>query len=108
MFLFIAFAASSIEKPNSDACQFCQELIEYIEKFVIEGWAEKEIIEWANGYCATLSQSLALICEAYVDQSIEKIMKWIAEGVDKLEICQRTGLCTSQSHLHAQKRVKEH
>jgi hypothetical protein len=92
MFFFLAFTGSALTP-----CEMCQEIVHYIEEYVIEGYVEKEILAFVNAYCEMLPTPLNVLCETFMDQNIDNILTWIAERLDSLNISGRIGLCDADA-----------
>jgi hypothetical protein len=74
-------------------CDYCQEIVGYIEQLVLEGFAEEEIIALVNELCQTLPWPVSDYCQEYADDEIRTIIKWIEDGYGPDWVCKELGVC---------------
>jgi len=76
------------------ACDICTTLVEKIQELMIDKKLEAEIIAACKLLCAKMPAPYSTLCDALVGQYVPIIMKWLKEGLGKLEICKKLGFCT--------------
>jgi saposin len=79
--------------PAGVFCDACQAIVQYIEKLVIDGFAEAEIEQLVADLCGDLPSPISGFCIAILDLEIENIIAWIDAGIEAFDICERLGIC---------------
>jgi len=82
-----------LNADNGISCTICKSVVAEIEKIMVDTKVESEIIALLDKLCAKLPQPYSTVCLSLVEQYLPKIMQWLEEGIDHLEICKRIGLC---------------
>jgi saposin len=90
--------------PNGLACDICQDILQVIEKGLIDGLAKEAIEVLVAGFCDTLPFPVSSLCNSFIDGYIDDIFAWIDAGITGLDICQKLGLCSSASKKRAVRR----
>jgi hypothetical protein len=84
-------------EDNTVICDMCLMLITSIQK-LIEAEVTKESIEkMLMPLCDKLGQPTAAICQMLVKQYLPQILKYLEEGLGKLDICARLKFCPKPS-----------
>jgi saposin len=79
--------------PTGIFCDACQEIIYYIEKLLIDGYAKEEIEALVADLCGDLPAPISAFCISVLDQQVDSIIAWIDSGIDALDICGLIGIC---------------
>ena len=78
---------------NSELCDMCTDLIQYVETLLQNETIEEEIDELAQNYCSSLSWPTRDICKSMIKTYLPSFLEWIGKDVDSLNICARIGVC---------------
>jgi predicted Zn-dependent protease with MMP-like domain len=86
----------SVKKPKDElTCEFCENLVSYIEHLLLDGYAKPEIEELVKEMCSTLPSFLATLCDDIIDQALDDIIYWLEHEIDVFNVCVKIGLCSS-------------
>ena len=91
---------------DSIACTICQQLVNYVEQLLVEGFLEEEVMQLADQMCQELPAPLSTMCSTLVQQYIGDIIDYIEEEIESLDICIRLGLCEASSPRFNKKAVQ--
>ena len=80
---------------NGITCTLCTTVVSAIEKAMTSTTVESEIIALVEKLCAKIEAPYSTLCNSLVEQYIPTIMQWLEQGLEKIEICQKIGLCAT-------------
>ena len=88
--------SAAIRQPNGMTCTVCTTIVQAIEKAMVSTKVESEIIALVEKLCAKIPAPYSTLCDSLVEQYVPKIMEWLEQGLEHLEICQKIGLCSAE------------
>jgi predicted Zn-dependent protease with MMP-like domain len=86
---------ASVKKPKDElTCQFCENLVSYIEHLLLDGYTKPEIEQLVKEMCNQLPSVLGVICNDVIDQALDNIIDWLEQDIDAFNICVKIDLCS--------------
>ena len=85
-----------ISAPVSDngfTCTICTAIVAEVEKVMVSTKVKSEVISLVEKLCNEFAAPFSTICDSIVETYVPKIMEWLEEGLDSLQICQKLKLC---------------
>lgn len=83
-------------QANSDSCEMCTEVVDYIEYLINNTFVETEIASLVSLLCQSLPFPISTGCSFIVSHYIPLIMQLIEKDIESLEICNKIGFCTAE------------
>jgi hypothetical protein len=88
----LGFSSAQKKDPKRDRnCDFCRNLVQNIEKFVLDGKDINEMVTKLEKLCAQFPSASIV-----VDQ-VHQIIQWIEHGIEEKAICLNLGYCLNAS-----------
>jgi len=75
------------------ACTICTSIVAEIEAVMENTKVESEVAELVKKLCAKFPAPYSTLCDSLVEQFVPQIMKWLEQGLEHLEICQKLKFC---------------
>lgn len=78
---------------NGIGCDMCQQVVQYIEKLLLDKTVETEIATLVEQLCTSFPSPYDSLCKSIIESYLPTVLEWIEEGIDSLDICVQIGLC---------------
>ncbi|KAH0803580.1 surfactant B protein [Histomonas meleagridis] len=92
---------------NSDACAVCKTVISGITDILDNTKVQTAVTQLASELCKKFSLTAAQnLCKTIIGEYLPKVLSFIAEGVNKLNICTKLGLCKSNDAIEEYEEIE--
>ena len=86
----------TVSKDNT-ACDLCTQIVTAVEEAMKSTTVEQEVAVLVAKACEVLPAPYSSLCSSIVQTYVPQIMQWIEQGMEKIDICTKIGLCQSIS-----------
>jgi hypothetical protein len=87
-----AHARRPARMVGSAACDFCQDIVAYVELVLQDTKVVADVIAAVDAFCQTLPFAESIICGAFT-QYIPDIIADLEAGIASIDICARLNFC---------------
>jgi len=84
-------------EANAISCDMCKTLVAYVEKIMVSTKVEEEIEALVSKLCVKFPAPYNTLCQSLVHQYIPVIMQWLEQGLEKVDICAKLGMCEKKA-----------
>jgi len=75
------------------ACTICTSIVAEVEKVMEDTKIESEVADIVKKLCTKFPAPYSTLCDSLISEFIPQIMKWLEQGLEHIEICQKMKLC---------------
>ena len=84
-------------EANAMSCEMCKTLVAYVEQIMVSTKVEEEIEALVSKLCVKFPAPYNTLCQSLVHQYTPVIMQWLEQGLEKVDICAKLGMCEKKS-----------
>ncbi|OHT11317.1 hypothetical protein TRFO_19302 [Tritrichomonas foetus] len=85
------------KNDNGIGCLLCNRIVEYLDSVLDDPRFSGSVERLLDQFCDKLPAAYAAGCHVLVDNFIPILSQWIEQGIDSLHICEKIGLCDSET-----------